>query len=145
MSEYELYHHGVKGMKWGVRKKRYEADVERSAKKLANLKTKEFESATKLAGQINLANATNSHGNRKVSREINKSTLQLDREDSKAERFLDKMKRKYENTPYSDITLARSTLNGRTYTHVLIGQVENSPYDGSARYLVTAATATKKR
>lgn len=23
MNEYELYHYGVKGMKWGVRKKRY--------------------------------------------------------------------------------------------------------------------------
>ena len=30
--EYELYHHGVKGMKWGVRKKRVEDTVRRNVR-----------------------------------------------------------------------------------------------------------------
>lgn len=37
--EYELYHHGVKGMKWGVRKKRESSPSKRAIKKALRKET----------------------------------------------------------------------------------------------------------
>ena len=63
----ELYHHGVMGMHWGVRRSSPRASsVERKAKKLTKLAAKENDAAKNYSSKYNLAVATNSFGNRKV-------------------------------------------------------------------------------
>lgn len=44
MSNYELYHYGVKGMKWGVRKKRWSEDA-KTASSIRKKKVKEMSNA----------------------------------------------------------------------------------------------------
>lgn len=116
----ELYHHGIKGMKWGVR--RYQNPdgsltsagrkrAEKDAKRIANIQSK--------------------YNDRAISQE-------------KVKNAINKAKTRWENTVLSDMTIEESVYNGRKYTAVLMGRVGDSPYDGSARYLVTAGTWSKK-
>ena len=42
MYENELMHYGVKGMRWGVRRDRLQKSAQKTAKKLATLKAKEY-------------------------------------------------------------------------------------------------------
>ena len=117
----ELYHHGIKGMKWGVR--RYQNPdgsltsagrkrAEKDAKRIANIQSK--------------------YNDRAISQE-------------KVKKAINKAKTRWKNTVLSDMTIEESVYNGRKYTAVLMGRVGDSPYDGSARYLVTAGTWSKRR
>lgn len=121
ISKDEFYHHGIKGMKWGVR--RYQRPdgsltpagrkrAEKDAKRIANMQAK--------------------YNDRAVSHEKVKKTI-------------NKVKARWENTRLSDMIIEESVRNGRKYTAVLMGRVGDSPYDGTARYLVTAGTWSKTR
>ena len=52
----ELYHHGVKGMKWGVRKKHYSKEELTNAKKVVD-STKQMNESIRLANQNSLNRA----------------------------------------------------------------------------------------
>ena len=140
----ELYHYGVKGMKWGVRKKYIsEGRVERAAKKLANYKAKEASALNRFTNDITAAVITNSLDNRRMKRRLNTSKRQLIKAKNRAEKQFNKMKKDFANTPYSDIKVSAHTANGKTYINALIARVGTSPYDGSDRYKVTAGTWAK--
>ena len=141
----ELYHYGVRGMRWGVRNKRVSVKrVERDAKRLANLRAKEASAGKRLAERFNVATYTNSLSDRRVKKVLDKTSKQLTSASNRANKFMKRMKKKYKNTPYSDIETKTSTIaNGRSYCSTLIGRVGDSPIDGTARYLVTAGTWTK--
>lgn len=140
----EIYHYGVKGMKWGVRNKRVsEYSVQKSAKKLANYEAQRESAAKKLARDVNVASATGSLGNRQMRGIIRKSEHQLQIATKRAEKQLNKMTKKLAGTPYADIKISKHTLNGRTYISTLIGSTGYSPYDGTERYRVTAGTWSK--
>lgn len=127
MSEYiltsngELYHYGVKGMKWGVirSQKRLEAGAEKRAKKLSSLYAKSVDNTRSVKSSLKSLN--------------------------KAKRYTEKMMKKYENTSLSDIQMRRykDISTGREYVQILMGRDGNSPYDGSERYRVTAGTWTR--
>ena len=103
----ELYHHGVKGMKWGVRRNRVEQGAQKTAKKLATLKAKEYSKANKVASTMNTMKYTNSHGNKKMQRILKKQTKDFN---------------KYKNTKYSDIHISDPVVkNGRTYCYAAMG------------------------
>ena len=121
ISKDELYHHGVKGMKWGVRR------YQRSDGSLTPAGRKRAEKDAK-----RIANMQAKYNDRTVSQEKVKKTI-------------NKVKARWENTRLSDMTIEESVYNGRKYTAVLMGRVGDSPYDGSARYLVTAGTWSKTR
>ena len=139
----ELYHYGIKGMKWGVRryqnpdgsltaagKKRAEID----AKKVANARARYNDSVAEFERRLK-----NSSDPMYINEAFNKT---LDAQ-VRARRVTDKLKSKYANTPISDVTITEKAYNGRKYTAVLMGRTEDSPYDGSPRYQVTAGTWTK--
>ena len=63
----------------------------------------------------------------------------------KVKKIINKVKARWENTRLSDMTIEESVHNGRKYTAVLMGRVGDSPYDSTARYLVTAGTWSKTR
>lgn len=121
ISKDELYHHGVKGMKWGVRR------YQRSDGSLTPAGRKRAEKDAK-----RIANMQAKYNDRAVSQEKVKKTI-------------NKVKARWENTRLSDMTIEESVYNGRKYTAVFMGRVGDSPYDGSARYLVTAGTWNKTR
>lgn len=52
----ELYHHGIKGMKWGVRKKHYSKEELTNAKKVVD-STKQMNESIRLANQNSLNRA----------------------------------------------------------------------------------------
>ena len=131
VSNDELMHYGVKGMKWGVRKyQRIERGVERRAKNISNMIAK-----TKSIGS--------EYTVRPTQVEINKLQKQTLKNIKKIDRAIDKFKKRYRNTPYSDIAVKTYAINGRSYVQTLVGRTDDSPYDGSARYRVTAGTWTK--
>ena len=117
----ELYHYGVKGMKWGVRRsqKRLEVGAEKRAKKLSSLYAKSVDNTRSVKSSLKSLN--------------------------KAKRYTEKMVKKYENTSLSDIQMRRykDTSTGREYVQILMGRDGNSPYDGSERYRVAAGTWTR--
>lgn len=121
ISKDELYHHGVKGMKWGVRR------YQRSDGSLTPAGRKRAEKDAK-----RIANMQAKYNDRAASQEKVKKTI-------------NKVKARWENTRLSDVTIEESVYNGRKYTAVLMGRVGDSPYDGTARYLVTAGTWSKTR
>lgn len=121
ISKDELYHHSVKGMKWGVhRYQRSDGSLTPAGRKRAEKDAKR------------IANMQAKYNDRAVSQEKVKKTI-------------NKVKARWENTRLSDMTIEESVYNGRKYTAVLMGRVCDSPYDGSARYLVTAGTWSKTR
>ena len=140
----ELQHYGVPGMKWGVRKSITIGRAKRDAKRLSKANAKSQETAKRLSGQMNLALYTNTLGDRRVARQIDRTTSTLARQEKRGKQLLDKMKKRYENTTLSDITVKTHYVpNGKAYCQVLMGQVGDSPYDGSSRYQVTAGTWTR--
>ena len=139
----ELYHYGVKGMKWGVRRfqkkdgsltklGRYQA--QKDAKKISNAKARENDRVSEFGRR--LKNSSN-------PMYINESFMKVLNAQAKTRKLMEKATKKYANTPISDITIKEKINNGKKYTAVLMGRVENSPYDGSPRYMVTAGTWTK--
>lgn len=52
----ELYHHGIKGMKWGIRKKHYSKEELTNAKKIVD-STKQMNESIRLANQNSLNRA----------------------------------------------------------------------------------------
>lgn len=146
----ELYHYGVKGMKWGVKKKHIsEKKVERAAKKLANLKAKEMTARDRFIRDVNDSQAMyflddSSHD--KVTRMVDKSREKYKNAQKKFTAEFEKVSKKLADTPYSDIKVSdgeHKYRSGRAYVQTLIGRVGDSPYDGSARYKVTAGTWSK--
>lgn len=90
----ELYHHGVKGMKWGVRKKQPSADQMKAtieAKRLANFK-KEYGRDPYKAESIPSLGTLNA----KKEAAINKKYIPAkDREELKRDKALSKLDKKY--------------------------------------------------
>ena len=117
----ELYHHGVKGQKWGVR--RYQ-NKDGSLTKLGELRAEH--DASRLAKARSKYNTTKSPKHKE-----------------KVNRLLTKFKKKYANTSISDIKMVDSEYKGRTYTSVLMGNVGPSPYDGTTRYRIAVGSWSK--
>lgn len=141
----ELYHYGVKGMRWGVRRDRLQKSAQKTAKKLATLKAKEYSKAKNVATTMNVMNYTNSYGNRKMQRILAKQTKDLDKASRKAQKFLDKCITKYKNTKYSDIHISDPEVrNGRTYCYTAMG-FAGTEDGGSSLFNVTAGSSVKNR
>lgn len=120
----ELYHHGVKGQKWGIR--RYQ-NKDGSLTKLGELRAEH--DASKLA---------------KAQSKYITSKSAKDKE--KVDRLLNKFKKKYAGTSISDIEIYDSDeYKGRVYTSVLMGYVGDSPYDGSPRYRIAMGSWSKNK
>lgn len=153
----ELYHYGVKGMKWGVRKKRVsEQSVQRAAKKLVKFKAKEIDAKNRFwdnmfsysdaADGLNIGTkeakkANDSKHIKQYERRFKQADKQREYFKNKTNEYLNKMTKKFENSPYSDIKLSEHRDNGMTYVSALIGNYHTNPRDGSKHYRVTASTS----
>ena len=81
----ELYHYGIKGMRWGIRKKRKSSNSEVRKKASDDYKTKEKASNSKARKKVKVAEMTDSEIERRISRlrlenELDRLTKQETRE-----------------------------------------------------------------
>lgn len=122
----ELYHYGVKGMKWGIRKNPVEA-YNKASRKLDKLNKRVERSESKMNRKIRKAdrNLTKpwlfSGGNKKNSllqNEARISVAKYKKNVRKAKDWVDSMKNSFEGT---DITLTQDQIDrGKKYASILI-------------------------
>lgn len=120
-----LEHYGVLGMKWGVRKSdREQRKATGDARKLAKLESKRYVKAGKALMTNYTMAVTNTEGNRRMQKLLEKQKKQSEKAQKKSDAFVKKIVNKYKDTKFSDIHVSAPYIrNGRTYCDVGFGLV----------------------
>ena len=120
----ELAHYGILGMRWGVRRSpaQLRRAANRDANKLGKLVVKGVEKA-KTAGHNKAIAYLNNKPNAKQDVKDIKS---VEKAIAKARKHFIKMKERYANTPYSNITMSYNVEKGYTYVKVRMGDTDFS-------------------
>lgn len=115
----------------------------KTAKKLATLKAKEYYERNKFNSLLRRIDDT--PPSRKSEREFHKHAIKYNKAIIKADKFLNKSIKKYENTKYSDIHISDPIVrNGRTYCRTATG-FAGTEDGGSSLFNVTAGSSVKNK
>lgn len=124
----ELYHYGVLGMKWGVRRGKYSSAYAKSSKKLNSMDRKANATRLKaaklskkaLSKEVHARNERTYRKAREIQYKANKLNLKSARLQNRAMKFEKKMAATFKTVKVSDID-PKALEVGRKYAYMLMG------------------------
>lgn len=117
MSEYELYHYGVVGMKWGIRRGKTAKAYTKASKKLDKIDTKIKKQTEKFHKKAQKAETAGYLKREKAQRKANKAARRLTKTTIKGKKWVKAMEKNFKNT---DVTMTKEQIDlGRKYSDFL--------------------------
>lgn len=121
----ELYHYGVVGMRWGIRKQRYDKVFNRSVKKANTLDKavtkRKIGFDTKRTRMLKAQSSffTGDRKMKRIQRKSAKAELAYRRTETKALRWKQTMEREFSKIPASKVS-EETKKKGQNYVHMLM-------------------------
>lgn len=132
----ELYHYGVIGMKWGVRRGKTAKAYGKASKKLAKLgakvekRTTKFNKASEKAEDYATRTFASPNKRAKTAQKARKASRKLVAAELKAKRWFDAMEKTFKNT---NVSMSKEQIDaGRRYTETI--NERKKSYNYKSRY-----------